>query len=102
MATTTRTTTRNAAGPISRRQPFTTSGALRGGAPGSWPEHGRLPAGHKAALVDSVAAGTVDYVVWSYGTPIAWHRTDTGWTIPDVRYSATTSRHQGEVRRAAL
>lgn len=45
-----------------------------------------------------------DYVVWSYGTPIAWHcKDDEGkdiWTIPDERYSATTTRHQGMVRTA--
>ena len=52
-----------------------------------------------------------DYVVWSYQTPIAWHYTETVpqgsgererhiWVIPDVRYSATTSRHQGLVRSA--
>ena len=97
---TTRTSTRNAAGLIAARQPFTTSGSLRGGPPGHWPEHGRLPADHGSALMDSVVAGAVEYIVYSYGTPIAWHRTDTGWTVPDVRYSATTSRHQGAVRQA--
>jgi hypothetical protein len=37
--------------------------------------------------------------VYSYGTPIAWH-TNTGWFIPDLKYSVTTSKHQGYVRRA--
>ena len=97
---TTRTSTRNAADLIAARQPFTTSGSLRGGPPGNWPEHGRLPADHSTALMDSVVTGTVDYIVYSYGTPIAWHRTDTGWAVPDVRYSVTTSRHQGVVRLA--
>ena len=40
-----------------------------------------------------------DYVVYSYGTPIAWHHAG-GWEIPAVRYSVTTSKHQGIVRRA--
>lgn len=35
------------------------------------------------------------YVVWSYDTPIAWCVPGPGLlTIPDVRYSTTTSRHQ--------
>lgn len=46
----------------------------------------------------------VDYVVFSYATPIAWHVTGlgewNGWVIPDVRYSVTTSRHQGFARVA--
>jgi hypothetical protein len=35
------------------------------------------------------------YVVWSYATPIAWLG-PRGWVIPDVRYSRTTSGHQGK------
>lgn len=42
----------------------------------------------------------VDWVAYSYVTPIAW-RLDTGsWVMPDVNYSLTTSQHQGEVRYA--
>lgn len=44
------------------------------------------------------------YVVFSYGTPIAWHRYtsgDTGeWTVPARKYSATTSNHQTITRSA--
>jgi hypothetical protein len=40
-----------------------------------------------------------DFVIYSYGTPIAWHHAS-GWEIPAVRYSVTTSKHQGIVRRA--
>lgn len=45
-------------------------------------------------------AGRVAYVVRSYYTPIAWFTTDRGWIVPQDRYSVTTSRHQGIVRRA--
>jgi hypothetical protein len=38
----------------------------------------------------------IDYVVFSYGTPIAWHSRN-GWTTPDVRYSVSTSKHQGRI-----
>lgn len=41
------------------------------------------------------------YAVTSYGTPIAWYLQGKGWTIPDTRYSPTTSAHQGIARQAA-
>lgn len=40
------------------------------------------------------------YVVYSYATPIAWCDVDGAWTMPSLRYSVTTSKHQGIVRRA--
>ena len=39
------------------------------------------------------------YIVYSYGTPIAWYGRY-GWHLPAVRYSSTTSRHQSIVRSA--
>jgi hypothetical protein len=39
------------------------------------------------------------YTVRSYGTPIAWHG-DAGWQQSSTKYSSTTSKHQGIVRRA--
>jgi len=36
------------------------------------------------------------YIVYSYGTPIAWYGRY-GWHSPAVRYSSTTSRHQSIV-----
>jgi len=50
-------------------------------------------------LVALMAQQKPDYVVYSYGTPIAWHHAG-GWEIPAVRYSVTTSKHQSIVRRA--
>lgn len=41
----------------------------------------------------------VDYVVYSYGTPIAWHTID-GWYVVEQKFSPTTSKHQTYVRRA--
>lgn len=46
------------------------------------------------------AADRVTYVVRSYYTPIAWFTVDRGWIVPADKYSVTTSRHQGIVRRA--
>lgn len=100
---TTKTSTRNAVALIAARQPFTTHGALSGATPGATLSHwdlGRLPRDHANAIMIDYLSGQLDYIVYSYGTPIAWHRADTGWTVPDVRYSVTTSRHQGVVRQA--
>lgn len=57
----------------------------------------RAPAGSdRGASLDHA-----DYVVFSYDTPIAWHDAERdAWVIPDVRYSVTTSKHQGTIRTA--
>lgn len=47
------------------------------------------------------ALGKAVYTVLSYATPIGWHVEGEGWTIPDVKYSVTTSAHQGIMREAA-
>lgn len=52
----------------------------------------------RAAFYADDDANRIDFIVWSYGTPIAWHHAN-GWTMPQKRYSATTSHHQGQVRR---
>jgi len=52
-------------------------------------------------LVAQMGHEQPDYVVYSYGTPIAWHHVG-GWSVPSVRYSVTTSKHQGIVRRAVF
>ena len=50
-------------------------------------------------LVEQMRSESPNYVVHSYGTPIAWHG-NKGWTMPDTKYSVTTSKHQSYVRRA--
>ena len=37
----------------------------------------------------------IDYVVFSYDTPIAWHLANGDWVRPNRKYSVTTSKHQG-------
>lgn len=39
------------------------------------------------------------YAVFSYQTPIAWYAHGV-WTVPDVKYSVTTTKHQNIVREA--
>lgn len=41
---------------------------------------------------------TAVYVVWSFQTPIAWVDADGTVTIPPLRYSVTTTQHQGQCR----
>lgn len=79
----------------------TTTGNLRGGPvtlTGGW-AFGQLPREDQERFEAQRPA--VDYVVWSYQTPIGWHLSSGEWIIPDVRYSRTTSCHQSEVRQAA-
>jgi surface antigen len=42
----------------------------------------------------------VSYVVYSYGTPIAWYTEGNGWYVVEQKFSVTTSKHQNYVRRA--
>lgn len=39
----------------------------------------------------------VDYVVWSFATPIAWHTRTTGWHVVSQRFSPTTGKHQSNL-----
>jgi hypothetical protein len=41
-------------------------------------------------------AADVEYVVYSYGTPIAWVLKRGDVVIPDVKYSVTTTNHQSQ------
>jgi hypothetical protein len=68
-------------------------------------ETGQLPQEYVNDFKDSV----VRYVIFSYETPIAWSRIADWerngapvfeWVVPDVKYSVTTTKHQGNVRVA--
>ena len=60
------------------------------------PETGRLP----ETGVLKLHRDQPSYIIYSYGTPIAWWSTATGWFIPEYKYSVSTSKHQNYVRRA--
>jgi len=84
---------------IARRMSFNTYGALSGRNVdrNDMPIYtGQLP----ARFVDQFRADQdeIDYVVFSYVTPIAWHVNGKGWVVPDTKYSVTTSKHQGKAR----
>jgi hypothetical protein len=82
---------------IASRQEFKAS-ALSGKYESVRPEEGRLDLEelHKMKQAFAVSGG---YVVYSYGTPIAW-RTADGWYVVEQKFSVTTSKHQNYVRRA--
>ena len=97
-----RTTTCNAstiAHAIRQGEDFTTSGALKGEANPGWIHSGRMSESDakRMRLIESLTV--IDYVVYSYGTPIAY-RFNGEWVVPDAKYSVTTSKHQGVVHHA--
>lgn len=61
---------------------------------------GLLPTPEEPRYQDDLRKHGKLYVVYSYDTPIAWGPLDGDLYVPDVKYSMTTSKHQGIVRRA--
>lgn len=84
--------------PLEKREAFTTHGSLAGGPVNGYGmiERGQLSLGWWTILMDEPE---LDYIVWSYRTPIAWHSRN-GWTMPHETYSVTTSKQQGRIRTA--
>lgn len=76
-----------------------TASALSGYHTNYTPQAGRLNAEEYAKLVEASANGKFVYVVYSYGTPIAWC-TPEGWYVVEQKFSTTTSKHTNYVRRA--
>jgi hypothetical protein len=85
-------------------RPFRTRGALRGVTGPECSGAGSLgDRNPRAAILWSIDRPRIDYVVYSYDTPIAWHvNTIIGgeWVFPMATYSQTTSRHQSKIRTA--
>jgi hypothetical protein len=84
---------------LANREPFKTHGALRAMS-GKWitAQLGRLPADWRNTV--RARSHVIDYVIYSYQTPIGWRDTEAGWVIPAEHYSQTTSVHQGRIRAA--
>ncbi len=70
---------------------------------------GQMQDPYKTQFVTDLADRKIDYVIYSYQTPIAWHYADIHlgtvhqdgrWEIPEARYSVTTTAHQRAVRTA--
>ena len=56
--------------------------------------NGDLPVDWAAHYRDQALEGVIEYTVLSYQTPIGWVVRNR-WVIPMLRYSLTTTRHQG-------
>ena len=85
---------------IADRRAFRTHGSLSGRMirNGDALPVGQLPDDYaRRLLVDVRNYGPV-FVVFSYATPIAWIDANGDATIPDVKYSVTTTRHQHTAR----
>lgn len=61
---------------------------------------GRLPGNWRDVYYQT--AGRIDYIIYSFSTPIAWHTNDGLWIIPSVTYSSYSSRHQHYARMVAM
>lgn len=83
---------------IATRQKFEAS-ALSGVFKNYTPETGRLNQAEGNQLAETFATHGGAYIVYSYGTPIAWHSIE-GWYVVEQKFSQTTSKHQNLTRRA--
>ena len=83
---------------IATRQEFKAS-ALSGKAERYTPQTGRLDNQEAERLIADFNRMTALYVVYSYGTPIAWHSIE-GWYVVEQKFSVTTSKHTNYIRRA--
>ena len=61
---------------------------------------GRLNAEEYAKLNEATHGEEWVYVVFSYGTPIAWRIDGGEWYVVSQKFTVTTSKHQNLVRRA--
>ncbi len=90
-----RTTVRNGAEDCIRNRTEFTASAMSGGV--EFRGFGRLDYKWRGGLFVADHRGTLEYIVYSYATPIGW--VDNGTVvIPDDKYSVTTSKHQQIVR----
>lgn len=78
---------------IRDREPFKTSGSLEAGDLAYYGT-GRLDSHEIDAYYRDRA--TMDYIVYSYATPIAWH-SENGWHVVTQKFSSTTSKHQSNL-----
>lgn len=81
---------------ITKRKPFVNhTGSFRGTVHYGEPIYtGLMPHANdeRDALMTDNEFGNIEYIVWSYDTPIAWYNRRTGkWTRTAYKYSATTS-----------
>jgi hypothetical protein len=61
---------------------------------------GRLNLQELDKFINELTSDKINFFVYSYGTPIAWHTDAEGWYVVSQKFSVTTSKHQNLVRRA--
>lgn len=96
---TNRITNREIADAVANRLDFAANSTTGTTSPSRYLDSGRLPYAWVDAFRFDCNEVGLDYVVYSYGTPIAWVTRDGEVTMPDVRYSVTTSKIQTYVRQ---
>lgn len=90
---------------IDTQQPFDCEN-MRGVDPISRMDTGRLAEPWRTEFVNACAERRISYVIYSYGSPIAWFYTyppvgrDYGWFVPEWKSSVMTTNHQRAVRIA--
>lgn len=84
--------------PLQNMLPFITNGALWGtNSPRSCT--GSFPEALRAQIFRAYDLGVLNYVVYSYSTPIAYCIAGR-WYVPDVSFSATTAKHRDKIKVA--
>ena len=92
-------------GPIAKKllalESFKTNGALKGVAkPGHRIDRGEMSVRDYDFLRGDRNYYGIDYVIYSYETPIAWLRGDGEWAMPEAGYTPTTKKHKATIREA--
>ena len=91
-------------GPIAKKllalESFKTNGALKGVAKPEWIDHGKISVRDFNFLLGDRNYYGIDYVIYSYETPIAWLRGDGEWAMPEAGYTPTTKKHKATIREA--
>ncbi len=90
------------AGWLDNREPFSNgNGTFHGRRATGNVLTGRMPGGPGSERVRWFCSDVdIDYVVFSYATPIAWHAVKHGWIVSEDKYSQTTTQHQTAIRVA--
>ena len=93
-----------AAPKIANREPFTnSSGSFRGVyADEANSTTGKMPDGpERDDYLAQKSWGFLDYIVFSYSTPVAWYSNRDGWHVTEHGYTMTTKcKHMPYVREA--
>ncbi len=60
---------------------------------------GRLNIEELEKFINELTTDKINFFVYSYGTPIAWHTAE-GWYAVSQKFTPTTSKHQNLTKQA--